>query len=148
MPARRLFWPVLLAAAAVLLLTGLSRRDLWSDEAHTAIFARAILREGLPVGFDGLNSASTEVGADLDAKGLLRWSPWLQYYVAALSFAVFGEGTAAARLPFALVGLLCVPLTWWWTRRLFERDDLARLAAALLAFHVPFLLHARQARWY
>ena len=36
--------------------------------------------------------------------------PWLQYYVAAASFAVFGESPWAARFPFALAGLATILL--------------------------------------
>ena len=79
---------------------------------------------------------------------LWRWSPWLQFYLAAASFAVFGVTTFAARLPFACLGLLTVALTFFFTRRAFGSERLARLSAGLLGLSVPFLLHCRQARWY
>ncbi len=148
MAARRLFWAALLIGGGALLLTGLGRRDLWQDEAETALLARSVLVHGKPVAFDGLNVVSGETSHEFGPDYVWRWSPWLQIYVVAGAFKTLGEGAAQARLPFALIGLCCLPLTFWWVRRLFEDERLARLSAGLLAVHVPFLLHMRQARWY
>ncbi|MBI5239284.1 MAG: glycosyltransferase family 39 protein [Elusimicrobia bacterium] len=139
---------VCLAAAAALLLWNLGGRDLWQDEGETAMLAKNILRFKLPVVFDGVNLVSTEAGMDSGPDRLWRWSPWLQFYAAAGGMAVFGSGTAAARLPFALLGLLCLPLTYLLALRAFASRRIARLSAVLLALSVPFLLHCRQARWY
>jgi len=150
-PGRPRVDPVLagvLIACAVLLFWGLGKRDLWQDEAETAMLAKNILRFKWPVVFDGVNLVSSEVGKDFGPDGLWRWSPWLQLYMAAGSMALFGIGTVAARLPFALLGLLCLPLTYAFALRSFDSKRVARLSALLLGLSVPFLLHCRQARWY
>ncbi len=142
------FLAVILIVAAVLLFWGLGRRDLWQDEAETAMLAKNILRFKLPIVFDGVNLVSTEAGRGFGPDLLWRWSPWLQFYLAASSFAIFGTTTLAARLPYAGLGLLCVALTFFFARRAFGSERQARLSAVLLGLSVPFLLHCRQARWY
>jgi hypothetical protein len=137
-----------MAAAALLLFWDLGGRDLWQDEGETAMLAKNILRFKLPVVFDGVNLVSTEAGMDSGPDGLWRWSPWLQFYAAAGGMALFGLKTWAARLPFALLGLLCLPLTYLLAWRAFASRRIARLSAVLLTLSVPFLLHCRQARWY
>jgi len=139
---------LVLIAAALLLFWNLGGRDLWQDEAETAMLGRNILRFKLPVVFDGLNLVSSETSKAFGADLLWRWSPWLQFYAAAGSMALFGQNGLAARLPFALLGLLCLPLTFAFARRALDSVRIARWSAGLLALSVPFLLHCRQARWY
>jgi hypothetical protein len=62
--------------------------------------------------------------------------------------ALGGLNGFAARLPFAILGLLCLPLTYLFARRAFGSQTVARLSALLLGLSVPFLVHCRQARWY
>jgi hypothetical protein len=77
----------------------LGGRALWGDEAETATLARNILKFGLPKVDDGVNHISLH-GDKYDARdGIWTWSPWLQEYVAAASFAAFGTTTWAARAP-------------------------------------------------
>jgi hypothetical protein len=150
-PASRALDPFLaafLVVAAVFLFWGLGRRDLWQDEAETAMLAKNILRFKLPIVYDGVNLVSPEVGRGFGPDLLWRWSPWLQFYLTAASFAIFGITTWAARLPSAVLGLLCVALTFFFARRTFGSERQARLSAVLLGLSVPFLLHCRQARWY
>ncbi|MCX5796021.1 MAG: hypothetical protein NTY77_11050 [Elusimicrobia bacterium] len=139
---------VLLALGALLIFWDLGGRDLWEDEAHTALLARGILARGLPYAYDGLNWVTAEAGRDLDPRHLWRWSPWLQFYAAAGALKLLGPGNWACRLPFALAGLLCVPLAYLLALRLWASRQAARWSAAVLLTSVPFLLHARQARWY
>jgi hypothetical protein len=136
------------AAAAVLLCAGLTGRGLWQDEAETALLAENVLRFGRPVAFDGKNRVSQEVGREFGADYLWRWSPWVQFYLPAPTLALLGRTTLAARLPFVLLGLATVPLTYLLARRLFGSVGVARLSALFLTLSVPFLLHARQARWH
>jgi 4-amino-4-deoxy-L-arabinose transferase-like glycosyltransferase len=138
----------LAAAAALLILPNLGNHYLWQDEAETALLARSILHTGLPWGFDGRNHISQTEGKEYSESGLWRWTPWLPYYVCAGSFAILGESTFTARIPFALLGLGCVLLTFTLARSLGMDRGIAALAAGLLALSVPFLLLARQCRYY
>ena len=54
----------------------------------------------------------------------------------------------AGRLPFALMGLACIFLVYQLVRHNFGDRAWALMAAALLACSVPFLLYARQCRYY
>ncbi len=147
--------PVLAAtliAAALLLFWSLDGRYLWQDEAETALLAKSILKHGVPIGFDGKNVVSQEASKEFVAGSRLpyflwRWSPWVQFYVTAGSFSLFGVNTLAARLPFATLGLLAVFLTYLFALRLTNSLTIARLSAFYLTVSVPFLLHVRQARW-
>jgi hypothetical protein len=140
-------WAIL-GLAAILLFWGLGDRSLWQDEAETALLGKNILRFGRPLAFDGTNVISQEASKEFGPDYLWRWSPWIQLYIAAGSFAVFGPTTLAARLPFTVLAFLAIPLTYRLARRLFDSIAVARLSALFLALSVPFLLYARQSRWH
>jgi 4-amino-4-deoxy-L-arabinose transferase-like glycosyltransferase len=146
----RLFSPILiiLALAAFLLLFGLDNRPFWQDEAETAGLAKNLLQYGVPRAYDGLNIISQEQGREFDANFLWRWSPWMQICVAAAGFSLGGLTTFAGRLPFALMGLACIFLVYRLVRHNFGDRAWALCAAILLTGSVPFLLFARQCRYY
>lgn len=139
---------VLLALALLLIFPSLDNRYLWDDEAETALLAKNVLRFGAPVAWDGRDLVSQECGSDYDADYLWRQTPWLPIYATALSFKLFGPSTRAARLPFALLGALCVLSLYAAGVALFGERGTAALAAAVLLLSVPFLLHVRQGRYY
>lgn len=137
--------------AAVLILYNLGNTYLWSDEAHTALLGRTILSHGVPKGTDGFNSYSVDIrgmNSDMNKNGTWILTPWLFYYVAA-PFTLFPPaGTEwLLRLPFALFGIFTVPLTFLLARRFFDRRVAVASVVFLVTF-VPFLLYARQCRYY
>ncbi|PYM55151.1 MAG: hypothetical protein DMD79_23480, partial [Candidatus Rokuibacteriota bacterium] len=138
---------MILAVAALLLLYGLGAPRLWQDEAETALLGRNILRFGLPRVWDGNNLVAQYYALDFDSH-LLYQKSWLPLYLAAGAFALLGQGTFTARLPFALCGLVTVWLIWRVGRKLTGDGPTAVLAALLLALSLPFLLYSRQCRWY
>src|SRR5438445_378449 len=138
----------LVLVAAVLIVPGLGDRYLWDDEAETALLAKNVIRFGVPVAWDGASLISQECGSDYDANYLWRQTPWLPIYLTAASLSVFGASAFAARLPFALLGILAVPSMYLLARRLFAARLTALVAAGSLLFSVPFLLHVRQCRYY
>ena len=146
----RLFSPIIiiLALGAFLLLYHLDHRPFWQDEAETAVLAKRVLTYGVPRAYDGVNLVSQEAGREFGPHYLWRWSPWLQIYVAAGAFRLGGLTTYAGRLPFALLGLGCIFLVYLVVRHNFRDPAWALMAAALLTCSVPFLLYARQCRYY
>jgi 4-amino-4-deoxy-L-arabinose transferase-like glycosyltransferase len=134
--------------AATLLFTGLGRDYLWEDEGDTAVLAHNILREGIPVAWDGVSFMDADYGQRLKFGFVMVSHPWLQYYAAAASFALFGESPWAARLPFAIAGLATVVLVYALTLILLRNRWTAATAALLLTMSVQFLLFSRQARNY
>jgi 4-amino-4-deoxy-L-arabinose transferase-like glycosyltransferase len=145
--ARAAPW-LLLLGASVLFLASLGNICLWQDEAQTALVARTVLEGGLPRGTDGTNFFSQELGAEYGPGYLWRWHTWLPFYVLAGFFAALGESTLVARLPFALAGIATVVLAWAAGRRLWGRPRAGFLCGLLLLTSVPFLILARQCRWY
>ena len=138
-----------MALAALLLFYGLGQRPLWQDEAETACLARNVLKYGLPLAFDGKNLISQEEGREFDPPNYLwRWSPWLQIYLSAVGLALGGGTTAGVRFPFALIGWIDVLMVYLVVRRRFDDVAWARVSAAILALSVPFLVYARQGRYY
>ena len=142
---------------AVLLFWNLGRPALWQDEAETALRAESILETGLPrMTLRGaLVTAQPSLAAhEGRASGVWTWNTWLPAYLVAGSFAVLGRTPFAARLPFALAGLLTLWLSW----AMFtdgEKDEFATRRAwapeaglALLALSPAFLLFCRQSRYY
>lgn len=147
-PAAFAAWSMVLLLAVFGLLFHLDDRLLCPDEAETALLGRSVLEYGVPMADDGRNEIGVGGGADWNEDGIYTWSPWIDEYTSAASQALFGQDAFAARLPFALLGVAAFVLfarTAW----VATRDHGTALAAAgLLATSVPFLLHARQCRYY
>ena len=131
-----------------LFLYGLGNTYLWQDEAQTALLGRSVLRYGVPMVGQGTESLSAHMGADAGLNGIYFQISWLQAYVAAVSSRLFGESSWSARVPFALAGWLCVPLIAWVVVRAGGSRTAARMAALLTATSVPFIVCARQSRYY
>ena len=91
--------------ASLLILWDLGDGVLWQDEAQTALVSRTVLTHGVPMGHDGRNHFSQELGAEYGESGVWRWHTWLPFYLLAVFFALLGESTTVARLPFALAGI-------------------------------------------
>jgi len=151
-----LWLTILTLAAGFLLLWRLDRPLLWQDEAETANVAVNLLHSGVPTPWDGDHLVTQQQGRDALRVGdrlLWAWHPWPQHYLAAAGLALAGEGatpavrTIAARLPFALLALVTVPLVYGWRRR---RDGWAgaAVATAIYALSIGFVLYARQCRYY
>jgi hypothetical protein len=147
LPGPRATLVAVLALGALLLLPSLGSVRLWQDEAETALLGRNTLRFGVPTVWDGRNLVAQYYSLDFDHR-LLFQKGWLPPYAVAASFAVAGETTLAARLPFALLGLASLWLCHRLALRLTRDRATAALASVLLALSLPFLLYARQCRWY
>jgi 4-amino-4-deoxy-L-arabinose transferase-like glycosyltransferase len=136
------------ALASLLLFANLGNRYLWQDEAQTALVARTILDAGIPLGTDGRNHFSQELGAEYGKDGIWKWHTWLSFYLVAGSFAALGADTLPTRLPFALCALATVVLSWFAARDFWGDRASAFAAAQLLTLSVPFLIAGRQGRYY
>lgn len=143
-------WPLgaILLGASLLVFTGLQRDYLWADEGDTAVLARNILKYGVPTAWDGVTFTDSDFGSRLTDDLVMVSSPWLQYYVTALSFGVAGESTFAARLPFALMGLLTIGLVYALLNRATGNRWTSATGAALLTLSVQFLIFSRSSRHY
>jgi hypothetical protein len=163
---------VIVSVAAVLLFWDLTAKDLWQDEAATAVLAVRMLKFGRPLAYDGVNlltidmkdkegeAATSRTGApraaldyfvrrgDFKPDTTWKWQPWGLFAIAAASIKLLGQTTLAARLPFALAGLATVPLLFRLVRRQFGSFAMAALAATLLVANSYWILHARQCRYY
>jgi hypothetical protein len=164
---------IVAGAAAVLLLWGLGRPYLWQDEASTAVLARRMLRFGRPLAYDGVNLVTIDHFAaedpssidqrttnaqaaidfyvrrgDLKADTAWKWQPWGQFVVAALSFKLLGANTLAARLPFALAGIITALLLCRFVLAYFENLQMALVASGFLVLNAYWILHSRQCRYY
>ncbi|MBK5276307.1 MAG: glycosyltransferase family 39 protein [Desulfuromonadales bacterium] len=137
---------LILGVVFFLFLTNLGNGYLWQDEAQTALIARTILHGGLPLGYDGVNFFSQELGADYGANYLWKWHPWFPFYLLALFFSVH-ISTFTARLPFALFGVATVVLGYIYVRTTWKNRRLALLASFILATCVPFLILSRQCKY-
>jgi len=142
------FWIVLILLTPLLLFPNLGNHFLWQDEAETALLARSVVQHGYPLADDGRRTISDQPGSpDVNDAGVWIWTPWLQHYATAASFALLGESATTARLPFALAGWASILLAYAVFRSVAGRRT-ARIAALLLLCSVPFLLQLRQCRYY
>ncbi len=142
--------PFLIVAAigAALIFTNLGSGYLWADEGDTAVLAHNIVKFGLPRAWDGKTFMDSDFGARVNSDLVMVSSPWLQYYVTAASFALFGETTFAARFPFALAGWFTILMVYRliWTATADRRAALG--GGIMLICSVQFLLFCRQSRYY
>ncbi len=138
----------LMLAAAWLFLANLGDQCLWQDEAQTALIAKTVLTDGVPLAYDGKNYFSQELGRENGRNFVYRWHTWFMFYWLAGFFGLFGCSTFVARLPFALLGLATVPLTYFFARSLWQSRRAAVLAVILLSTSVPYLILSRQCRYY
>lgn len=140
---------LILCLASFLIFYNLGGRLLWGDETEAALLAINIEKYGLPKVSDGINTV-TYMGekADADKYGNWIWSPWLSEYLAAGSFKLFGQSTAAARLPFAIIGFFSVALTAFVVYRIYGSHEISAVSMFFLATSEAFVLHVRQCRYY
>src|SRR5438309_3798727 len=145
----RRHWSLAVVAivGAVLIFTNLGSDYLWEDEGDTVALASNILKFGVPKAWDGGAFLDSDHGARLNRDLVMVTHPWIQYYLAAASFLVFGENTFAARIPFAIAGWMSILFVYLFVWRLFGNRLTAFSAAALLDFSVQFLLYAKQCRY-
>ena len=128
----------------LLIFLGLGDGSLQVDEGMDTFVSTTILQYGVPRHSDGLNS--TMLFADI-YDGLFIYRTWLPYYLQAFSVNALGHTTFAARLPFALVGVLSVIALYFLTLKLTGDKITAFLAGLLLASSVPALIYFRTARY-
>src|SRR5713226_10109102 len=142
-------WPLAMVAviSGILIFTNLGSDYLWEDEGDTAALASNILKFGVPKAWDGGAFLDSDHGARLNRDLVMVTHPWIQYYLTAASFLVFGENTFAARIPFAIAGWMSILFGYLFVWRLFGNRLTAFSAAALLVFSVQFLLYAKQCRY-
>ncbi len=134
----------LLPYSVLLIFLGLGDGALQVDEGMDTFVSTTILKYGVPMHSDGVNA--TMLYADI-YDGLFIYRTWLPYYLQAFSLSVLGSTTLAARLPFALVGLMSVIALYFLALRLTGNKITAFLAALFLASSVPALLYFRTARY-
>ena len=147
----RLFSPIMiiLALGAFLLLFHLDHRPFWQDEAETAVLAKRVLTYGVPRAYDGVNLVSQEAGHE--------YRPQLPVALVALAANLCGRGGVSSRRSYHLrrTPPLCLAGSGvyfsglpGWCAIIFATAAWALMAAALLTCSVPFLLYARQCRYY
>ncbi|OGW74670.1 MAG: hypothetical protein A2Z72_06390 [Omnitrophica bacterium RBG_13_46_9] len=123
----------------------MANQYLWQDEAENAVIARNILRFGYPRAFDGSLLVVSDIGYRKDYTWIFQ--PWLQNYLTAFSFCIFGGSSLSARLPFVLFGIASFASAYFLARRMFSLMT-ARVFLVIMLTCVPYLLMIRQARYY
>ena len=130
--------------SVLLIFLGLGDGALQVDEGADTFISTTILKYGVPMHSDGVNA--TMLFADI-YDGLFIYRTWVPYYLQAFSLSVFGNTTFAARLPFALIGVISVLALYFLALRLTTNKFTAFLSALFLASSVPALLYFRTARY-
>jgi hypothetical protein len=142
---------ILVAATLFILFWRLDSIYLWRDEATTATWARTMVenRSLVPYVFDGETLAAQGFDAhDFNEHLTPGMQGWLQFYVTAISFQLFGVSTFTARLPFAFAGLVSTGVMFLIGRRLYPGSRLAFLFPTLTITSIWFLTATRQTRYY
>ncbi|MCF7802975.1 MAG: glycosyltransferase family 39 protein [Candidatus Marinimicrobia bacterium] len=124
---------------------------LWRDEATTANWGREVVQNetSLPKVWNGDQLiVQGSAGHDFNADFFPSMQGWLQFYVAATAFKIFGTTTYTARLLFAFLGMAGIGILFLIFRRIFGETRLALIAGVLCTLSLPYLHYVRQARYY
>ena len=134
----------LLPISFLMIFTGLDDSVLQVDEGADTFISTTILEYGYPKHSDGTHYTMPEGDA---FGGIFLYRTWVPYYLQSVSLLLFGQNTFAARLPFAILGLLSVWSLYSFTLRLTNQKTIAFFAALMLATSIPALLYFRTARY-
>ena len=150
---QRVLAAILIVFSAVVLFWRLDGSYLWRDEGTTAVWARQMAESGdwIPWVYNREKQqlmVQAADGHDVNSKLLPAMQSYLQFYVAAVSFALFGVSEWSARAPFALIGALTLFLLYRLGRAMFGHSAWALAPPALAASSIFFLHAARQCRYY
>lgn len=135
----------------LLIFPNLSARTLWQDEAETALVAKQMVNSNnwLPYAQDDQGPISQDWNYQFSVSPLWRWHPWLQFYLTAFSFKLFGISTLSARLPFALIGVISCVYYIYFLKKYGPKNQIFHSCAQILFLtSVPLMLHFRQCRYY
>ena len=124
---------------------GLSNSVLQADEGGDTFVSSTILKYGAPYHQDEKNY-TMEHGKVRD-DGLFIYRTWFPYYLQASSLFLLGKTTFAARLPFALSGVISAIALYFFTLKLTKKKSIAFLATLFLVSSVPALIYFRTARY-
>lgn len=141
-------WVVPTIIFSCLVLAGGITHQFWGDDALTAGFAKNILKFGFPQAWDGFNLMGIYNGIDLNSALIDHRSSWLQFYLSALSFKLFGESYFSARLPFIAIAIISIPLLYNLAYKFFDDKRVALFSTVFLSLNVQVILFSYQARYY
>ena len=133
----------LIPYALIMVFLGFSDSALQLDEGADTFISSTILKYGLPYHQDE-TVYTMEEGIVRDDK-LFIYRTWFPYYLQASSLFLFGKTTFAARLPFALSGVLSAIALYFFTLKLTKKKSTAFLATLFLASSGPALIYFRTA---
>lgn len=137
-----------MAFFALALLARLGHTTFWQDEAETALLAKSILQNGLPLTkFDG-KWVTQFNGLEANSSHLWVFTPWLPFYITAAGFKIFGFSEWAGRIPFALAGFFSALLFLKLARRWTADSAVPALALFFYVTNVSLILYSRQCKYY
>lgn len=143
---------ILIAVISAAVLTpGLGYKPLWQDEIETAERARTILQSGWPKVIDAEGRLSVNTGGlELEDSDLHRYTPWVQFYVAAFGLSVFGSENPdkSVRLPFVVAHGLSNGVLYLGMTTLGLSSPIAALATIGLSVNSIRILHNSTARYH
>lgn len=142
------FMLILILFSSFLLFANLGTAYAPIDEANTMMLSKNTMKYGLPYVWDGEYLVSPFFAGDITKENIWISHPWLQFYITAASFLIFGVNTFAARLPYAAAGLLSIIAIYFLAKFLSKSKYFACLSAVLLALNTTFLVYSRQSRYY
>lgn len=122
--------------------------SFWQDEAETAFLAKSILERGLPYALVDDVWITQFHGEESRGDHLWFFTPWLPFYLCALSFKLFGFSEWAGRLPFALAGFMSAPLIWLLLKKIGQNPAVIFFTLLFYTTNVSVILYSRQCKYY
>lgn len=139
---------VIFLIGSFLIFYNLDGSLLWKDEAGTAQIGIHTMQYGIPKVWDGQNMIASADGNSFNDDFVVTSHGWLQFYIAGASISLLGNTTLAARAPFAFLAAVSILFMWLTAKEVSGKEGFANLTALIYICYIPFLLYARQARYY
>jgi len=138
---------IVIIVSSFFLFYHLGHYALWDDEADTALFAQSVWRTGDTYSMLDHNLIAHTNGQEL--KNLYnRYIPPLGFYLAAPFVGNTFGSALAARLPFAICGLLTIMLMLVWLWRARASISTWLLMSVGILGNVSLMLYSRQCRYF
>lgn len=142
-----IFSLVILTASGLLLFGRLGHYALWDDEAATALVAQGVWQSGDTTAVLGHNVAACRNGLLLRDLHERSTPPLAAYLAAPLAGLRPGEALGA-RLPFAVLGFICIAVLVAWLWKDARSHGVWLLFGAALLGNVSLFLFSRQCGYY
>ncbi|PJE61276.1 hypothetical protein COU87_05320, partial [Candidatus Roizmanbacteria bacterium CG10_big_fil_rev_8_21_14_0_10_39_12] len=124
---------------------------MWGDESLRAMMGSSTRIMGYPSHWNGIRfvvGVPENILSNIFSDPYAEISSWLQYYIIAGSYSLFGTSTFTTRFPFWIAGFAIFGVLYFYRHLLPKSDKVYILTTVLLLLNATFLVYTVQANYY